>query len=160
MNKMIFALSMVAVAAAGCSTMPRQEARHAGNLGVESRGASSVHPKRARALVSGPVVVKHLETEGDGAVTLYLADDPGIADRACPSAPAENEAPIAFLERDEPPHRSGRSGRQADLCRRQRHAHDDGDAGTRARPTTRRRSPSTSRCARRSTRRDTGGKAR
>ena len=100
MNKMIFALSMVAVAAAGCSTMPRQEARHAGNLGVESRGASSVHPRRARALVSGPVVVRHLETEGDGAVTLYLADDPGIADRACPSAPAENEAPLAVLERE------------------------------------------------------------
>jgi hypothetical protein len=99
MNKMIFALSMVAAAGVGCSTMPRQEARHAGNLGAESRGASSVHPKRARALVSGPVVVKHLETEGDGAVTLYLADDPGIGDRACPSAPAENTAPIAFLER-------------------------------------------------------------
>jgi len=101
MNKMIFALSMVAAAAAvGCSTMPRQEVQNAGNLGVESRGASSVHPRRARALVSGPVVVKHLETEGDGAVTLYLADDPGIADRACPGAPAENEAPVAFLERE------------------------------------------------------------
>jgi hypothetical protein len=99
MNKVIFTLSLVAVAAVGCSTMPRQEARHAGNLGVESRGASSVHPKRSRALVSGPVVVQHLETEGDGAVTLYLADDPGIADRACPSAGGENEAPIAFLER-------------------------------------------------------------
>ncbi len=99
MNKVIFALSMVVVAAAGCSAMPRQEARNAGYLGVESRGASSVHPRRARALVSGPVVVQHLETEGDGAVTLYLADDPGIGDRACPSAPAENEAPIAFLER-------------------------------------------------------------
>jgi hypothetical protein len=100
MNKMIFALSMVAAASVGCSTMPRQQARHAGNLGVESRGASSVHPRRARALVSGPVVVKHLETEGDGAVTLYLADDPGIADRACPSAPAEEAAPVAVLERE------------------------------------------------------------
>lgn len=98
MNKMIFALSMVAVAA-GCSTIPREEARHAGNLGVESRGASSVHPRRSRALLSGPVVVKHLETEGDGAVTLYLADDPGIGDRYCASAPAENEEPVAFLER-------------------------------------------------------------
>jgi hypothetical protein len=99
MNKMSFALSMV-TAAAGCSTMPRQEAQHAGNLVVQMRGASSVHPRRARALVSGPVVVQHLETEGDGAVTLYLADDPGIGDRACPSAPAENEAPVAFLERE------------------------------------------------------------
>ena len=100
MNKMIFALSMVAAAVAGCSTMPRQEARHAGILGGESRGASLVHPRRSRALVSGPVVVQHLETEGEGAVTLYLADDPRIADRACPDAPAENEAPIAFLERE------------------------------------------------------------
>jgi hypothetical protein len=99
MIKMVFALSMVAAAAAGCSTIPRQEARHAGKLGIESRGASSIHPRRARALVSGPVVVKHLETEGDGAVTLYLTDDPGIGDRACPSAPAEDEAPVALLER-------------------------------------------------------------
>ena len=99
MNKMIFALSMVVAAGAGCSTMPRQEARDVASLGAEMRGASSVHPKRARSLVSGPVVVQHLETDGDGAVTLYLADDPGIADRACPSAPAEDEAPIAFLER-------------------------------------------------------------
>jgi len=43
--------------------------------------------------------VQHLETEGDGAVTLHLADDPGIADRACPSAPAEDAAPVAVLER-------------------------------------------------------------
>ncbi|HVT06090.1 MAG TPA: hypothetical protein VHO67_01460 [Polyangia bacterium] len=99
MNKMICALSMVVAAVAGCSTMPRQEAQHAGNVGAQMRGASSVHPKRARALVSGPVVVQHLETEGDGAVTLYLADDPGIADRACPSAPAENAPPVAHLER-------------------------------------------------------------
>lgn len=93
MNKMIFALSMVAAAAVGCSTMPRQEARHAGNLGVESRGASSVHPKRARALVSGPVVVKHLETEGDGAVTLYLADDPGIAIAPARARPPRTRRP-------------------------------------------------------------------
>jgi hypothetical protein len=99
MNKMIFALSMVAIAVAGCSTISRQEARHAGNLGVESRGAAPVHPRRARALVSGPAVVKHLETEGDGAVTLYLADDPGIGDRRCPSALAEETAPIAVLQR-------------------------------------------------------------
>ena len=59
-----------------------------------------MHPKQARALVSGPVVVQRLETEGDGAVTLYLADDPGIVDRACPSASAENAAPVAFLERE------------------------------------------------------------
>jgi hypothetical protein len=100
MNKMIFALSMVSAAAAvGCSTMPKQEARYAGNLGAASRGASSVHPRRARALVSGPVVVQRLETEGDGAVTLYLTDDPGIGDRACPSALAEDASPVAVLER-------------------------------------------------------------
>jgi hypothetical protein len=100
MNKLIFALSMVAAAASGCSTMPKQGARYAGSLGGELRGAAPVHPRRARALVSGPVLVKHLETDGDGVVTLYLADDPGIGDRACPSAPAENAAPIAVLARD------------------------------------------------------------
>jgi hypothetical protein len=99
MNKMILALTLVVAAGAGCSTMPRREGRRAGNLGVPVRGASSVHPKRARALVSGPVLVQHLETEGDGALTLYLADDPGIADRTCPSASAEDAAPIAVLER-------------------------------------------------------------
>ena len=100
MTKLIFALSMVAAAASGCSTMPKQGARYAGNLGVELRGAAPVHPRRARALVSGPVLVKHLETDGDGVVTLYLADDPGIADRACPGAPAEDAPAIAVLQRD------------------------------------------------------------
>jgi hypothetical protein len=99
MNKMIFTLSMVAAALTGCSTMSRGPALHAGNLGLELRGAAPVHPKRARALLSGPVLVKHLDTEGDGAVTLYLTDDPGIGDRGCPSAVAEDSPTVAVLQR-------------------------------------------------------------
>jgi hypothetical protein len=99
MNKMICALSLVAAALTGCSTISKGPALHAGNLGLEMRGAAPVHPRRARALVSGPVLVKHLDTEGDGAVTLYLTDDPGIGDRACPSAGAEDAQAVAVLQR-------------------------------------------------------------
>jgi hypothetical protein len=100
MRKLIFALSMVAAVSAGCSNVSRERVRYAGNAGAEIRGAAPVHPRRAKALVSGPAVVEHLETQGEGAVTLYLADDPGIGDRVCPSAPAENAAPVAVLERE------------------------------------------------------------
>jgi hypothetical protein len=100
MNKMIFALSMVAAALTGCSTISKGPVLHAGTLGVEVRGAAPVHPRRARALLSGPALVKHLDTEGEGAVTLYLTDDPGIGDRACPSAGAEDALPVAVLQRD------------------------------------------------------------
>jgi hypothetical protein len=99
MRKLIFALSMVAAVSAGCSSVSRGGLRYAGNVGAEIRGAAPVHPRRAKALVSGPAVVKHLETEGDGAVTLYLADDPGIADRSCPSALADGATPVAVLQR-------------------------------------------------------------
>jgi hypothetical protein len=100
MRKLIFALSMVAAVSAGCANVSGGGARYAGNVGAEIRGAAPVHPRRAKALVSGPAVVKHLETEGDGAVTLYLADDPGIGDRNCPGAPAEGATPVAVLERE------------------------------------------------------------
>jgi hypothetical protein len=99
MNKMICALSLVAAALTGCSSISKGPALHAGNVGIEMRGAAPVHPRRARALLSGPALVKHLDTEGDGAVTLYLTDDPGIADRACPSARAEDVEPVAVLQR-------------------------------------------------------------
>ena len=99
MNKMIFTLSVVAAAVTGCSTVPKQSVLHAGRWGVELRGGGPVHAKRARALLSGPALVKHLDTEGEGAVTLYLTDDPGIGDRACPGAPAEDSSPVAVLQR-------------------------------------------------------------
>jgi hypothetical protein len=99
MKRIVLAMSMVA-AAAGCSTMsPRREARHVGSAGQALRGSTPLHLRRARALVSGPVVVEHLDSDGDGAVALYLADDPGIGDRACPSAAAENVEPLAVLGR-------------------------------------------------------------
>jgi hypothetical protein len=94
---MLLAMAMI-VAAAGCSTLtPTRETRHIGHTGVDLHGATPLHLRRARALVSGPALVQRLETDGDGSVALYLADDPGIRDRGCPSAAAENVAPLAVL---------------------------------------------------------------
>src|SRR5438552_15269581 len=98
MKMIILALSMMTTAAA-CSTMPKPEMRHASAADTDLRGLAPVHARRARALVSGPALVKHLETDGQGAVTLYLTDDPGIGDRNCPCAAAESESPIAVLTR-------------------------------------------------------------
>jgi hypothetical protein len=99
MNRIVFTLSVLAVVG-GCSTLsPRHESRHAGNAGLDLRGTTPLHFRRAKVLVSGPALVQHLETDGEGTVALYLADDPGIGDRACPSATAENVAPLAVLGR-------------------------------------------------------------
>jgi len=76
---------------------PAHETRHAGNARLDARGTTRLNARRAKALVSGPAVVQHLETDGDGTVALYLADDAGIGDRACPSAATENVAPLAIL---------------------------------------------------------------
>jgi hypothetical protein len=62
----VFAFSPFAVAASGCSGISN-ETRHAGNTGFDLRGTAPVHAHRARALVSGPAVVKHLEPTGEGA---------------------------------------------------------------------------------------------
>jgi hypothetical protein len=92
----IFALSLFATV--GCSTLTRQkDARHAGRADGETRGVVPVHAERARALASGPAVIKHLETDGEGVVTLYLTDDPGIGDGRCPTPAAEDAAPVAVL---------------------------------------------------------------
>jgi hypothetical protein len=97
MNRLVLAMAMLGVVG-GCSTVQRkQEARHPGSAGLDLRGTVPLHARRAKALVSGPALVQHLETEGDGTVALYLADDPGIGDRACPSATAENVEPLAVL---------------------------------------------------------------
>jgi hypothetical protein len=100
MKTIILATSMF-VSAFGCSTLPRQEVHHVATLGAESspemRGAGPVRAKRAKALLSGPAMIKHLETDGEGVVTLYLTDDPGIGDRACPSAAGEDASAVAVL---------------------------------------------------------------
>lgn len=83
----------------GCSTVPRHEVRHAGTAGADLRGETPVHAARPKALISGPAILKHVETSGDGTITLYLVDDPGIADRRCPSAGAEQVEPLAVLAR-------------------------------------------------------------
>jgi hypothetical protein len=99
MRKLIFALSMVAAVSVGCSNVSQRGVRYVGNVGAEVRGAAPLHPRRAKALVSGPAVVKHLETEGGGVVALYLADDSEIGDRNCPSALAGGTMPVAVLQR-------------------------------------------------------------
>ena len=98
MKMFIFAVSMM-VSVVACSTMPKPTALRASASETDVRGTAAVHAHRARALVSGPAVVKHLETEGRGVVTLYLEDDPGVGDRRCVSAEAEGESPIAVLVR-------------------------------------------------------------
>ena len=98
MKTIVLATSMLATAL-GCSTLPRHEIRHVTAAGADVRGETPVRARRPKVIVSGPVMVKHLETDGDGVVTLYLTDDPGIGDRACPSAGAEGVAPLAVLGR-------------------------------------------------------------
>ena len=97
MKMLILALSMMSAAA--CSTMTKPQTRHASAADSDLRGRAPLHARQPRALVSGPALVKHLETDGQGAVTLYLSDDPGIGDRNCPCAAAESESPIAVLTR-------------------------------------------------------------
>jgi hypothetical protein len=96
MKTIVLATSLLATAA-GCSTLPRQEIRNVTAAGIDIRGETPVHGRRSKAIVSGPVRVEHLSTSGGGVVSLYLADDPGIGDRLCPSAGAEQAAPVAVL---------------------------------------------------------------
>lgn len=91
------ALAFSLLATVGCSTLPHGTISRIGRDTSERHGTTAVHAGRAKALVSGPALIRHLETEGGGAVALYLADDPGIADRACPSAGAEEASAIAVL---------------------------------------------------------------
>lgn len=94
---MLMLSMLTAATTAACSTMPRQRVEHVAKADTELRGAAPVHPQRPRALVSGPAIVRHIETDGRGIVALYLMDDPGIADGKCPQGAAEGAAPVALL---------------------------------------------------------------
>lgn len=87
----------------GCSTLPTKETHRptttAASARPEKRRIASIRALRAKALLAGPALIKNLETEGDGMVTLYLADDPGIRDSACPKAASEDASAIAVLGR-------------------------------------------------------------
>jgi hypothetical protein len=93
----MLSLSLLTASATACSAMPRQGVQHAAKADADQRGAAPVHQRRARALVSGPAIIRHIETDGRGVVALYLMDDPGIGDGKCPKAAAEGSAPIAVL---------------------------------------------------------------
>ena len=98
MKTIVLAISMLA-GAAGCSTTLAKTQDAPCGFGRErSRGGAAVRSTQARALLSGPAIVKHLETAGEGTLTLYLTDDPGIRDRACPSVDAEQSTPVAILK--------------------------------------------------------------
>ena len=128
------ALAVSLLATVGCSTLPHGTISRAGRDQSERHGTTAVHAGRAKALVSGPALIRHLETEGDGAVGLYLADDPGIADRACPSAARGRRIGGRRPRRPEPAHEPDRAGREANV----RHDRVTRDAGGVARADRRR----------------------
>jgi len=97
MKTIALAFSLFATVAAGCSTLPHGTISRAGRNEAERHGTTAVHSGQAKALVSGPALIRHLEIDGDGGAALYLADDPGIGDRVCPSARAEKAPAIALL---------------------------------------------------------------
>src|SRR5947207_795726 len=83
-------LSILTTATApACFAMPTPNVRHAAKANADVRGLARVHLRQGRVLVSGPAIVRHLETEGAGMMMLYLTDDPGIGDRGCPGSAAE-----------------------------------------------------------------------
>ena len=91
-------LSILTTATApACFAMPTPNVRHAAKANADVRGLARVHLRQGRVLVSGPAIVRHLETEGAGMMMLYLTDDPGIGDRGCPGAAAEASPLVAAL---------------------------------------------------------------
>src|SRR5215471_14822779 len=95
--KTIVLATSILTSTIGCATLPRHEVRHVTAAGADIRGETPVRARRPKAIVSGPVMIKHLDTEGGGVVTVYLTDDPGIGDHACPSADAEGVSALAVL---------------------------------------------------------------
>jgi hypothetical protein len=81
----------------GCSALSGQRLDSAGSLGADIRGESPVRRDSAEAIVSGPALVKHLETEGRGTVVLYLVNDGGTDDRTCSASTTYGRTPIAVL---------------------------------------------------------------
>ena len=128
MKTIVLATSMFA-ATLGCSAMTAQQPRHVATAGADSRaemrGATPVRGRRAKALLSGPAVIKHLETDGRGVVTLYLTDDPGTGDRACPSAGAEERISTRRPRRTKSHHRRGGPRGRARLRRPDRRPLDE-----------------------------------
>jgi hypothetical protein len=96
MKTIALAFSLFA-ATAGCSTLPHATSATVARNRAERHGATPVYVGVAKTLVRGPALIRHLEIEGDGPLALYLADDPGVADRVCSSASAEGAAAIAVL---------------------------------------------------------------
>jgi hypothetical protein len=94
---LMLSILTTATATAACFALPTLNVRHAAKANADVRGLARVHLRQGRVLVSGPAIVRHLETEGDGVMMLYLTDDPGIGDRGCPGAAAEASPLVAAL---------------------------------------------------------------
>ena len=96
MKSIVFATSIV-TAALGCSALSEQRLESSGTLG-DIRGEAPIEKDSTQAIISGPVVVKHLETDGKGTVALYLMKDRGIDEESCPTSITEGLTPVAVLE--------------------------------------------------------------
>ncbi len=88
--KLALVASIAFATAAGCSTLPRNN---------DLRTAATLSTAAGYAIASGPALV-HLSSDGEGRFALYLADDSGDGDSACPSAVTENAVPIAIIDDD------------------------------------------------------------
>jgi hypothetical protein len=81
----------------GCSALSGQRVDSVGSLGADIRGESPVRRDWAEAIVSGPALVKHLETEGRGTVVLYLVNDRGMNEGTCSASTTYGRTPVAVL---------------------------------------------------------------
>ena len=86
MKSILFVASVLVF---GCSSLPRS--------GTGPVTINTVRPEqRPGALASGPAFL-HLNTEGHGTLTVYLADDSGVAGDSCPSALADHATTLVVL---------------------------------------------------------------
>ena len=84
----------VAMGALGCSTTPMPQSHQAASTAQNYRAEAVLGGAEARTIANGPALIKHLETVGDGWVTLYFASAIG---EGCSHARGANEYPFAML---------------------------------------------------------------
>lgn len=77
---------LASMGAFGCSAMPRPEVRQAAATAQDYRAEAVLAGAEARTIADGPAVIRHLETVGDGLVTLYFAN---AGDDGCSHASGE-----------------------------------------------------------------------
>jgi len=90
-------IASILPAVLGCSALSGQRLDSVGSLGADVRGESPLRRDWAEVIVSGPALVKHIETEGKGTVVLYLVNDHGLNDGTCPVSTSYGRAPVAVI---------------------------------------------------------------